>query len=176
MFNFDYSYLTLPPNFSLTKPDSSTEVFVNNQILFRDLQFSSDQEQWTKLLFEKQYHTKSYAQAYAGHQFGHFTKLGDGRAIIIGEHLSNNNQRFDIQLKGAGRTIYSRGGDGKATLYAMLREYLISEAMHYLNVSTSRSLSVIQSGEFIQRKNRKGGILVRMMKSHLLAHLNTQPI
>ena len=171
MFNFDYSYLTLPPNFfSLTKPDSfqQHEVFVNNQILFRDLQFSTDQEQWTKLLFEKQYHTKSYAQAYAGHQFGHFTKLGDGRAIIIGEHLSNNNQRFDIQLKGAGRTIYSRGGDGKATLYAMLREYLISEAMHYLNVSTSRSLSVIQSGEFIQRKKiEKGGILVRMMKSHL---------
>ena len=70
------------------------------------------------------------AQAYAGDQVGHFTLLGDGRAIVIGEHLSKNNKRFDIQFKGSGKTPYSRNGDGRAALGPMLREYIISEAMH----------------------------------------------
>ncbi|NDF60866.1 MAG: hypothetical protein EB100_07265, partial [Crocinitomicaceae bacterium] len=83
------------------------------------------------------------AQAYAGHQFGHFNILGDGRAILLGEHLTPTNERFDIQLKGPGRTPYSRNGDGRATMSAMLREYLISEAMHGFGIPTTRSLAVI---------------------------------
>lgn len=109
-----------------------------------------------------------FAQAYAGHQFGHFTKLGDGRAIVLGEHIKEDKQRFDVQLKGSGRTPYSRSGDGKATLKAMLREYVMSEAMHYLNIPTSRSLAVIKTGEPVYRETRQeGAALVRVMKSHI---------
>ena len=95
---------------------------------------------------------KSIAQAYAGHQFGYFTMLGDGRAILIGEHITSNNKRFDIQLKGSGRTPYSRNGDGRATLVSMLREYLISEAMYGLGIPTTRSLSVVSTGEKVLRE------------------------
>ena len=85
------------------------------------------------------------AQAYAGHQFGHFTMLGDGRAILLGEQINPDNKRFDIQLKGSGQTPYSRGGDGRATLSSMLREYIISEAIHHLGIPTTRSLAVAQT-------------------------------
>jgi serine/tyrosine/threonine adenylyltransferase len=108
------------------------------------------------------------AQAYAGHQFGNFTMLGDGRAIIIGEHLTPENKKVDVQLKGSGRTPYSRSGDGRATLYAMLREYLISEAMHYLHIPTSRSLSVVKTGEKVYREEtHEGAVLTRTMSSHI---------
>jgi uncharacterized protein YdiU (UPF0061 family) len=110
----------------------------------------------------------SFAQAYAGHQFGHFTLLGDGRAIVLGEHVTAHNHRFDIQLKGCGRTPYSRGGDGRATLKAMLREYLLSEAMHHLNIPTSRSLAVAKTGETVFReRNNDGAVMARVMKSHI---------
>lgn len=108
------------------------------------------------------------AQAYAGHQFGHFTMLGDGRAILLGEHLSPNNKLFDIQLKGSGQTAYSRRGDGKATLRSMLREFLISESMHHLGVPTSRSLSVVSTGEKVYREEvHEGAVLARVMSSHI---------
>ncbi|EIM74845.1 hypothetical protein A3SI_14956 [Nitritalea halalkaliphila LW7] len=108
------------------------------------------------------------AQAYAGHQFGNFTKLGDGRAILIGEHLTAAGKRVDIQLKGAGITPYSRGGDGRATRKAMLREYLISEAMHALGIPSSRSLAVVETGEQVWRQEKESGaILTRVMSSHL---------
>ena len=87
------------------------------------------------------------SQAYAGHQFGHFSILGDGRAHLLGEHVTPEEKNFDIQLKGSGRTPYSRSGDGRAVLGPMLREYIISEAMHALGVSTTRSLAVVLSGE-----------------------------
>ena len=90
-----------------------------------------------------------YAMGYAGHQFGHFTMLGDGRAILIGEHITNGNKRFDIQLKGSGKTSFSRNGDGRAALGPMLREYIISEAMHNLNIPSTRSLAVAKTGEKI---------------------------
>ena len=77
------------------------------------------------------------AQAYAGHQFGHFTMLGDGRAVLIGEHVSKNKKRYDIQLKGSGQTAFSRNGDGRAALGPMLREYIISESMYYLKIPDS---------------------------------------
>jgi uncharacterized protein YdiU (UPF0061 family) len=108
------------------------------------------------------------AQAYAGHQFGHFNILGDGRAILLGEHLTPKGERFDIQLKGAGRTHYSRNGDGRATVSAMLREYLISEAMHGLGIPTTRSLAVVATGEEVYREVvSEGAVLTRIAASHI---------
>ena len=112
--------------------------------------------------------TNAIAQAYAGHQFGHFTMLGDGRAILLGEHLTNKNNRFDIQFKGSGRTSFSRMGDGRAVLGPMLREYLISEAIHALNIPTTRSLAVVKTGEKVVRENLlPGAILTRVASSHI---------
>lgn len=108
------------------------------------------------------------AQAYAGHQFGHFTMLGDGRALLIGEHITPQGERFDVQLKGAGRTPYSRGGDGRAALGPMLREYIISEAMNGLGIPTTRSLAVVTTGESIIRETvLSGAILTRIASSHI---------
>ncbi len=108
------------------------------------------------------------AQAYAGHQFGHLTILGDGRAIVLGEHITPTNQRYDIQFKGSGRTPYSRGGDGKAALGPMLREYIISEAMYHLNIRTTRSLAVATTGENVMRETvLPGAILTRVAESHI---------
>ena len=111
---------------------------------------------------------KPISQAYAGHQFGHFTILGDGRAILLGEYEKPNGELVDIQLKGAGLTEYSRGGDGKAALGPMLREYIVSEAMHSLGIPTSRILAVITTGENIQRNSlEQGAIAVRVASSHI---------
>ena len=128
------------------------------------------------------------AQAYAGHQFGHFTGLGDGRAILLGEQVIPNvvegpgspglserqrvegsrAERFDIQLKGSGRTPYSRSGDGRAALGPMLREYIISEAMHALGIRTTRSLAVVTTGEPVYRETvLPGAILTRVAASHI---------
>ena len=172
MFNFDYSYLSLPKKFySLTKPEvnSGFKIFLlNNQISDEFKLKIKNSEELINLLFSNKNYRKSYAQAYAGYQFGHFTKLGDGRAIMIGEHVTKQNKRFDIQLKGGGITQYSRSGDGKASLGSMLREYLISDAMHYLNIPSSRSLALIKTGETIYRRSKEeGSILVRVMKSHI---------
>ncbi|MBD7911016.1 MULTISPECIES: protein adenylyltransferase SelO [Clostridium] len=108
------------------------------------------------------------AQAYAGHQFGHFTMLGDGRALLIGEHITPLGERVDIQLKGSGRTPYSRGGDGRAALGPMLREYIISEAMYGLGIPTTRSLAVVTTGETVYRETEQiGAILTRVASSHI---------
>ena len=108
------------------------------------------------------------AQAYAGHQFGYFTKLGDGRAILLGEQITPSYERFDIQLKGSGLTPYSRGGDGRASLGPMLREYIISEAMYALGIPTTRSLAVVTTGENVYRQLPEiGAVLTRIAKSHI---------
>lgn len=108
------------------------------------------------------------AEAYAGHQFGHFTMLGDGRAMLIGEQITPAGERFDIQLKGSGRTPYSRGGDGRAALGPMLREYIISEAMHGLGIPTTRSLAVVTTGEPVYRETvLTGAVLTRVAASHI---------
>jgi serine/tyrosine/threonine adenylyltransferase len=108
------------------------------------------------------------AQAYAGHQFGHFNMLGDGRAVLIGEQITPGGERYDIQLKGGGRTPYSRGGDGRAGLGPMLREYMISEAMYGLEIPTTRSLAVVTTGESIYRETKQqGAILTRVATSHI---------
>jgi uncharacterized protein YdiU (UPF0061 family) len=108
------------------------------------------------------------AQAYAGHQYGHFTMLGDGRAILLGEHVTPAGARLDVQFKGSGITRYSRRGDGRAALGPMLREYVISEAMHALGVPTTRSLGVATTGERIDRMGERcGAVLVRVAASHI---------
>ncbi len=112
--------------------------------------------------------TDPIAQAYSGHQFGYPVVLGDGRAILLGEHLDSQGVRRDIQLKGSGQTPYSRRGDGKATLASMLREYLISEAVHALGIPGSRSLAVVETGEqVIREKTHQGAVLTRVSSSHL---------
>jgi uncharacterized protein YdiU (UPF0061 family) len=108
------------------------------------------------------------AQAYAGHQFGHFTALGDGRAILLGEQITPSGERMDIQLKGAGQTRYSRRGDGRAALGPMLREYILSEAMHALGIPTTRSLAVVTTGEPVYREEvLEGAVLTRVASSHI---------
>jgi uncharacterized protein YdiU (UPF0061 family) len=107
------------------------------------------------------------ALAYAGHQFGYFTMLGDGRAMLLGEQVTPGGI-YDIQLKGSGITPYSRGGDGRAALGPMLREYIVSEAMHNLRIPTTRSLAVVTTGEYVIRdKILKGAVLTRTASSHI---------
>ena len=107
------------------------------------------------------------ALPYAGHQFGTFTMLGDGRAILLGEHVVND-ERFDIQLKGSGRTAFSKVGDGKLPLDAALREFLISEAMHHLNIPTTRSLAIVETpSKIIREEIKPAGVLTRVASSHI---------
>lgn len=175
LFNFDSSYLSLPETFfSRVKPSLFTkpETFLLNKKLSNELDLTiKNQEELIDGIFSEasRNETESFAQAYAGHQFGNFTRLGDGRAIVLGEQITAENQRFDIQLKGSGRTHYSRNGDGKATFRAMLREYMISEAMHHLGIPSSRSLAVIKTGDQIFRDERRqeSAVLIRVMKSHI---------
>ena len=170
-WNFENSYLTLPNIFySKTRAEKfpNLKVLLKNKNLIDNLDLKNDY--FDKIVLESinNGEINSFSQAYAGHQFGHFTILGDGRATLLGEHINNNNERFDIQLKGSGKTPYSRNGDGKGTLKSMLREYIVSEAMHNLDIKTTRSLAILNTGEKIQRETyEEGGILVRVAKSHI---------
>ena len=175
-FNFEHSYSNLSKNLiKEIKPSfvSNPKLIILNNSLAREinLDFTSLNESEISSLLSGNVlpeESKCIAQAYAGHQFGFFTMLGDGRAIIIGEHISNTNEKFDIQFKGSGKTPYSRNGDGKATLVSMLREYLISESMNALGIPTTRSLAVVSSGESLQRERKiKGGVLTRIASSHI---------
>jgi uncharacterized protein YdiU (UPF0061 family) len=109
------------------------------------------------------------AMAYAGHQFGNFVpRLGDGRALLLGEAVDPSGQRHDVQLKGSGRTPFSRMGDGKAPLGPVLREYLVSEALHHLGLPTTRSLAAVRTGETVHRERPlPGAILTRVAASHI---------
>ena len=170
-WNFENSYLTLPNIFySKTRAEKfpNLKVLLKNKNLIDNLDLKNDD--FDKIVLESinNGEINSFSQAYAGHQFGHFTILGDGRATLLGEHINNSNERFDIQLKGSGKTPYSRNGDGKGTLKSMLREYIVSEAMHNLDIKTTRSLAILNTGEKIQRETyEEGGILVRVAKSHI---------
>ena len=175
-WNFDNSYSNLPKSFIYEispVPVKRPELVIFNHDLADQmgLNFSNvDNEQLAKMfsgnLLPKG--SKSLAQAYAGHQFGHFTMLGDGRAVLLGEHISKSNQRLDVQFKGSGQTPFSRNGDGRAALGPMLREYLISEAMYSLNIPTTRSLAVVKTGEnVIREKPLQGAILTRVASSHI---------
>ena len=175
-WNFDNSYSRLSDAFKEhIKPVAvkSPELVIINESLAKELDLNLTKINKDKLssLFTGNTlpeGSNTIAQAYAGHQFGHFTMLGDGRAILIGEHITGSNKRYDIQLKGSGKTSFSRNGDGRAALGPMLREYIISEAMHNLNVPSTRSLAVTKTGEKIMRDTLlEGAILTRVALSHI---------
>ena len=175
-WRFDNTYLKLPSSM-LTKltptPVKAPELVILNHSLSKDLglDFSNISDKNLAPIFSGNQlpeGSDTIAQAYAGHQFGHFTLLGDGRAIVMGEHLSKNNKRFDIQFKGSGKTPYSRNGDGRAALGPMLREYIISEGMHGLGIPTTRSLAVVKTGERVMRETPlHGAVLTRVAESHI---------
>ena len=168
----DKTYLSLDEIFyTLQDPQPVTEpsIFYYNKELAKKLKIRLNDKEIVDYFSGNKIipNTKPFAQAYAGHQFGHFTMLGDGRAIILGE-IQFKDKLYDIQLKGTGRTPYSRGGDGRATLPAMIREYLISEAMHFLKIPTTRSLCVIETKDKVYRqKEESGAVLTRMAESHI---------
>ena len=175
-WHFDNTYSKLPESFiSKTSPIlvKSPELTILNDNLAKELSlnFSSIGKENLSKLFSGNLlpeGSNAISQAYAGHQFGHFTMLGDGRAVLMGEHISKNNERFDIQFKGSGKTPFSRNGDGRAALGPMLREYIISEAMHALNIPTTRSLAVVKTGEDVIREDiLQGAILTRVASSHI---------
>ena len=176
MFCFEHSYAQLNPKlYSFLKPvavNSPYQILFNKDLANQlEIEFSSTSSQTQTQIFSGNIlppKAKPLAQAYAGHQFGHFTILGDGRAILLGEHVTSKGERFDLQLKGSGKTPYSRRGDGRAALAPMLREYLISEAMHALKIPTTRSLAVVATGEEVYRESLlQGAILTRIARSHI---------
>ncbi len=175
-WTFDHSYARLPEHFYTRldpTPVQNPELVVVNHALADDLGLTLKDASNDDLAAMFSGNTlpagaKPIAQAYAGHQFGHFTMLGDGRAHLLGEHLTLDGTRVDIQLKGSGQTPYARRGDGRAALGPMLREYVISEAMHALHVPTTRSLAVVTTGEPVYRETMlQGAILTRVASSHL---------
>ena len=175
-WHFDNTYSKLSNTFKediKPTPVHDPELVILNKELAKDLNldFSKiDNKNLSKLFSGNSLpeNANPIAQAYAGHQFGHFTMLGDGRAVLLGEHLVDQKDRFDIQFKGSGRTSFSRGGDGRAVLGAMLREYIISEAINALKIPTTRSLAVVKTGEKIVRENLlPGAILTRVASSHI---------
>ncbi len=175
-WNFDNSYARLPNSFFTSlkpTPVNSPKLIILNESLAASLGLNPEalQNEDGLAIFAGNVIPEgghSLAQAYAGHQFGHFTMLGDGRAILLGEQITPKGERFDIQLKGSGRTPYSRGGDGRAALGPMLREYIISEAMYALGIPTTRSLAVVTTGDKVYRETvLEGAILTRVADSHL---------
>ncbi|MBB6633029.1 protein adenylyltransferase SelO [Cohnella thailandensis] len=175
-WNFDNSYSRLPESFFTRiepMPVSSPRLIVLNEPLAASLGLNAEalsSEDQVAVLAGNRIPEGSapLAQAYGGHQFGHFNRLGDGRAILLGEQLTPSGGRFDIQLKGSGPTPYSRRGDGRAALGPMLREYIISEAMYALGIPTTRSLAVTSTGETIYRETSlPGAVLARVAASHL---------
>lgn len=175
-WNLDNSYSKLPDIYYKivdSNPVSSPKLAIINDSLAKSLGLDIDKlkkEDGINILAGNKAPEGSMllAQAYGGHQFGHFTMLGDGRAMLIGEQITPMGDRVDIQLKGSGRTPFSRGGDGRATLGSMFREYLISEAMHHLSIPSTRSLAVVETGDKVYRESPlKGAILTRVAKSHI---------
>ncbi|MBT5954461.1 YdiU family protein [bacterium] len=174
---FKNSYANLPPKFySKTEPTpvSNPKLILSNSSLAQELEIP---ENW--MLSQQGIDTFSgnkilsgsepLAMVYAGHQFGHFSpQLGDGRAILLGECLDTFGMRRDIQLKGSGQTNYSRSGDGRSPIGPVIREYLVSEAMHALNIPTTRALAAVSTGDTVYRDTSfPGGILTRVAKSHV---------
>lgn len=172
------SYKELPKRFySLAKESNflSPKVLIYNKNLAKELGIDEEieklgEDEKAQIFVGNKFinHTKPISQAYAGHQFGYFTMLGDGRAMLIAEQTALDGKIYDIHLKGSGQTPYSRRGDGKAVVGAMLREYLISEAMHALKIPTTRSLAVTLTGEEVFRnKEESGAVLARVGSSHI---------
>lgn len=175
-WNFDNSYTRLAKTFFVKQKPTAVKVphiVLFNQPLANSLGLNAESLLKDEANFIFSGNTipvgaEPIAQAYAGHQFGHLNMLGDGRAILLGEHITPESNRYDIQLKGAGSTAYSRRGDGRAALGPMLREYIISEAMYALGIPTTRSLAVVTTGELVYRDSpMPGAILTRVAASHI---------
>ena len=175
-WQFNNTYANLPKHFKEEiKPTlaDNPELVILNKKLAEDLNLDLSKVDNTNLakIFSGNLlpeGANTIAQAYAGHQFGHFTMLGDGRAVLLGEHMVNKQNRFDIQFKGSGRTSFSRGGDGRAAFGPMLREYIMSEAINSLNIPTTRSLAVVKTGEKVVRESLlNGAVLTRVAASHI---------
>lgn len=176
MWNLDNSYARLPDSLHQAQPPvpvPAPRLLLLNQPLAEALGLSVaelDSAEGVAVLAGNALPAGSQplAQAYAGHQFGHFTLLGDGRAVLLGEQLAQDGQRYDIQLKGSGMTPFSRRGDGRAALGPMLREYIISEALHGLGIPCTRSLAVVASGDTVLRPlPQPGAVLTRVAASHV---------
>ena len=174
---FDNSYARLPEKFytrQLPVPVATPGLIRVNHALAAYLGFDAD---WLKSGKGLEFIAGNFipdgaepiAAVYAGHQFGGWNpQLGDGRAILLGEVIASDGVRHDIQLKGSGRTLYSRGGDGRAPLGPVLREYIVSEAMAVLGVPTTRSLAAATTGENVMREDRlPGAVLTRVAQSHI---------
>ncbi len=172
---FDNSFAELPPEFhshQMPTPVGEPRLLAYNQDLAEALGIGAAEPEELARVFvgnEIPAGADPLAQLYAGHQFGSFNpQLGDGRAILLGEVVGRDGIRRDIQLKGAGRTPYSRGGDGRAWMGPALREYLVSEAMHSLGIPTTRALAAVATGETVWREGGlPGAVLTRVAKSHL---------
>jgi uncharacterized protein YdiU (UPF0061 family) len=176
-FAFDNSYARLPERFFARQapaPAPSPALLALNVPLARDLGLDPDAlggASGVAILSGAAVPDGAtpLAMAYAGHQFGSFVpQLGDGRAVLLGEVIRPDGARRDIQLKGAGRTPFSRMGDGKATLGPVLREFLVSEAMHALGIRTTRALAAVSTGEQVMRDDSlPGAVLTRVARSHI---------
>ncbi|MEM1069711.1 MAG: YdiU family protein [Planctomycetota bacterium] len=176
-FHLEHTYAESLPGFFVDCPPagvSNPSLLKLNRSLAQEL--GLDLDQLTGELSEKVFSgnqlppdARPIAQAYAGHQFGSFVpQLGDGRALLIGECIDGTGQRRDIALKGSGRTPFSRGGDGKAAVGPVLREYLIGEAMHALGIPTTRALAAVATGEPVMREGPlPGAVLTRVAGSHV---------
>ncbi len=176
LFNFDNSYARLPERFyseTSINPVKTPSFVAVNRDLATSLNIDPDrlEHEGLEYLAGNRFpdNSKPLSQAYCGHQFGHLVpQLGDGRALLLGEQLNAQQQRFDIQLKGSGPTLFSRSGDGRSALGPVVREYLVSEAMHALGISTTRALAAVVTGEDVYRESLvPGGILTRVAKSHV---------
>ena len=168
-FSFETTYKGLDSElYSTATPEriEDPELLLRNDALCDDIGLRKD-ELDSRVLSGQELSEEPIAQAYAGHQFGNYAILGDGRAMVLGEHV-HDGDRFDIQLKGSGRTPYSGRGDGKATVSAMLREYIYSHAMWNLGIKTSRTLAVVETDESVRRRRvEPGAVLARVMRSHI---------
>ncbi len=177
MLNFDNSYVRELEGlytFSQAEPKPAPRLLKLNHSLAEELGLKPDEcaaPEWVQFLAGNAMApgAQPIAQAYAGHQFGNFVpQLGDGRALLLGEVIDRAGRRRDIQLKGSGRTVFSRNGDGKAAVGPMLREYLMGEALHHLGIATTRALAVVASGEPVFRETTlPGAVLTRVASSHI---------
>lgn len=175
--NFDNTYARLPSHFfaeAVPARVASPQLVELNVALCHDLRLDPEalaSPEGVSLLAGNTLppDAQPLALAYAGHQFGHFVpQLGDGRAILLGEVVGNDGHRYDLQLKGSGRTAFSRGGDGRAAVGPVLREYIVSEAMAALGIPTTRALAAVLTGETVYRETPlPGAVFTRVASSHL---------
>ena len=175
-WKFEHSYITLPQDFFVEQQPikvANPKLILLNEPLLESLGLNKEalsHAAWGNIFSGNHIPLDAHpiAEAYAGHQFGHFAELGDGRAVLLGEQMAPDGKRFDIQFKGSGQTPYSRRGDGRAALGPMLREYIISEYMYALKIPTTRSLAVVTTGENVVRDEiLPGAILTRVAQSHI---------